>query len=329
MKLGLCILGCGQFAATFAQEMAPLGDEIDLFFASRDAAKAADYNRRFHGSGSFGSYREAAADPRVEALYLCTPHYLHLEHVALAARAGKHVLVEKPIARTVAEAEEIIREARQAGVTLMVAENYRFMAVVRRAKALIEAGAIGLPRLIQLQEEGAFRPAGWRDSRDLNGGGVFIDGGIHKVNILAFLAGRPQTVYATAPRRLDPSLDAEDALVVVTTSDTGVVGVINHSSAKTLDPGTKWVSVLGTEGRIYFELSQAWLKLHDGRSERTLPCPGDRHGLATMVREFRDSIRQGRQPEMSGQEGLEDLEVVVRAYESMESGTAVALSPRA
>ena len=325
MKLGLCILGCGKFAGTFAQEVSPLGDEIDLYFASRDAAKAAAYNRRFHGSGSFGSYQEATADPRVEALYLCTPHYLHREHVALSARAGKHVLVEKPIARTVAEAEEIIREAQQAGVNLMVAENYRFMAVVRRAKELIEAGAIGHLRVIQLQEEALFQPTDWRNSRDLNGGGVFIDGGIHKADILNFLAGRPQTVYATAPRRADPNLEAEDALVVLTTSETGVVGVINHSLAKSQNPTPKWASVLGTEGGLYFEFSQSWLRLNDGSTERTLPCPGDRHGLVAMVREFRHSIRQGRQPEMSGREGLEDLEVVMKAYQSMESGVAVTL----
>ena len=68
MTLGLCILGCGEFAGTFAQEMAPLADEIDLYFASRDAAKAAAYNRRFHGSGSFGSYPDAAAEQFVEKL---------------------------------------------------------------------------------------------------------------------------------------------------------------------------------------------------------------------------------------------------------------------
>ncbi len=178
---------------------------------------------------------------------------------------------------------------------------------------------------LQSPSKGQFRPAGWRNNRDLNGGGVFIDGGIHKVDILTFLTGRPRTIYATAPRRADFNLDAEDALVVVTTSETGVVGVINHSSANTRDPAPKWVSVLGTEGRLYFELGQSRLKLYHGHSERTLPCPGDRHGLITMVREFRDSIRQGREPEMSGREGLEDLEVVVKAYQSMQSGVAVAL----
>src|SRR6266446_4988929 len=99
-----------------------------------------------------------AADPRVEALYLCTPHHLHREHVAMAAQARKHILVEKPIARTLAEAQAMIAQAQEAGVTLMVAENYRFMAAVRQCKALIERGAVGDLRLVQLHEEAPFRP---------------------------------------------------------------------------------------------------------------------------------------------------------------------------
>jgi phthalate 4,5-cis-dihydrodiol dehydrogenase len=78
-------------------------DEIERIFASRDVERARAYAETFWGSGVFGSYEAAAADPRVEALYLCTPHHLHREHVALAAQAGKHILVEKPIARTLAE----------------------------------------------------------------------------------------------------------------------------------------------------------------------------------------------------------------------------------
>jgi predicted dehydrogenase len=80
-------------------------DQIDLFFASRDMERAKAYADTFRGSGAIGSYQTAATDSRVEALYLCTPNHLHREHLALAAQAGKHILVEKPIARTLQEAQ--------------------------------------------------------------------------------------------------------------------------------------------------------------------------------------------------------------------------------
>ncbi|MDA0735385.1 MAG: Gfo/Idh/MocA family oxidoreductase, partial [Chloroflexi bacterium] len=198
MKLGLCIVGCGAFARTFAQGILPLRDRVGLFFASRDLARAQEYSDKFSGAGAFGSYTTAATDPLIDAMYLCTPHNLHLEHVRMAAQAGKHILVEKPIARTLAEGRQIIDAAQQAGVTLMVAENYRFMAPVRECQRLVASGAIGDLRLIQLQEEAPFRPDGWRSQLDLNGGGILIDGGIHKIHFLRYLAGEPASIYAAA-----------------------------------------------------------------------------------------------------------------------------------
>ena len=111
MPLALCIVGCGQFARTFAHSLQPVRDEVDLFFASRDLMRARAYAALFQGRGAFGSYAAAAADPRVEALYLCTPHHLHRAHVALAAQAGKHILVEKPLARTLAEGQAMLAAA--------------------------------------------------------------------------------------------------------------------------------------------------------------------------------------------------------------------------
>ena len=325
MSLSLCVVGCGQFARTFAQAMQYLGDDIRLFFASREPQRAADYADAFNGIGSFGSYQAAAADPRVEAMYLCTPHHLHQEHAAMAAAAGKHILVEKPIARTLEEAHAIIQAAGNAGVTLMVAENYRFMATVRRAKKLIESGAIGDLRLVQLQEEALFQPDQWRNNRELNGGGILIDGGIHKVDILLYLSGRPEQVYA-APLTPGPaSMDAEDGLIVVTRSKEGVVGLINHSWAAVPGQSSNWVSVSGTLGRISFELGKTRLKIEDASSQRTIRVTGDRFGLVSMVREFRDSIGEVRQPEVSGAAGLDDLAVVLKAYESMETGQPVTL----
>ena len=97
MTFALCIVGCGAFAQTFAQGIESLRNDIDLFFASRDVQRARAYAALFQGSGAFGSYEAAAADPRVEAMYLCTPHHLHQAHAALAARAGKHILVHSQV----------------------------------------------------------------------------------------------------------------------------------------------------------------------------------------------------------------------------------------
>jgi predicted dehydrogenase len=325
MKFALCIVGCGQFARTFVQGLQPLRDEIDLFFASRDLQRAQAYAAMFQGCGAFGSYEAAAADRRVEAMYLCTPHYLHQVHVALAARAGKHILVEKPIARTLEEGRAIIAEAQRAGVTLMVAENYRFMAVVRQCKALIERGSVGSLRVVQQQEEAPFQPDQWRSSRDLNGGGVFIDGGIHKVHLLRYLAGEPEHIYAAAlPQALDQH-EGEDGVMVMTRGAGGVVGLMHHAWTSSQRSTPPWVAVSGTRGRIYFEVGAPWLSIEQGSRERTVQCAADSNGLTPMVQAFRDSIREGREPEMSGVEGLRDLAVVLKAYEAMAQGVSLPL----
>ena len=325
MKLGLCVVGCGDFAKTFARAMERIPDEVDLFFASRDLRRAESYCQAFHGIGAFGSYQAAAADVRVEAMYLCTPHHLHREHALLAARAGKHILVEKPIARTLEEGRDIVSQSQQAGVTFMVAENYRFMAAVSAAKELIEDGTIGSLRLVQLQEEGSFSPIEWRNDRELNGGGVLIDGGIHKVDILVYLAGMPEHIFATSLTRGQADTGGEDGVVVMTRSPDGVVGVINHSRTAAHLPEPPWVAVSGTRGRLYFEVGAPWLKIDDGGKERTMKFKKDYKGLVPMVREFRDSIREHREPSMTGAAGIDDLSVVLKAYESIERGVSIPL----
>ena len=316
--------GCGSFARDFARVMEPLHGEVDLLFASRDAARAAEFNRAFHGEGAFGSYEEAAADPRVDAMYICTPHHLHREHVELAVGAGKHVLVEKPIARNLDEARAIIAATGDSGVTLMVAENYRFLSGVRLAKQLVGDGSIGTLRMVQMQEEALFQPGKWRNDRELNGGGVFIDGGIHKVDVLLYLAGRPATVFAAAVPPGNLGLEAEDGLAMVTTHPNGVVGMINHTwTCAKASP--IWLSVLGTGGALYYEAGRSWLRLDDDRSTRTLDLEPDSFGLVPMVREFKSSIEEGREPEMPGSAGMADLEVVLKAYESVETGQSVTL----
>ena len=326
MKLALCVVGCGSFAKTFAQAMGSLRDEVELFFASRDLGRARAYAEAYGGSEAFGSYEEAAADSRVQAMYVCTPHHLHREHAVMAAQAGKHVLVEKPIGRTIDEASDMVTEARRAGVVFMVAENYRYMSAVRKAKEIIDSGVLGNLRLVQLQEEAAMVPKEWRSERHSSGGGVLIDGGIHKVDILVYLSGMPRQVFAASLPAGPDAGGVEDGVVIMTKSADGVVGVINHSwtAASQLDP--QWVSVSGLQGRLYFEVGANRLTWDDGQEERTLALEPDHYGLVPMVREFRDSIREGREPLTSGEAGIAALAVVLKAYESMERGASLELA---
>ncbi len=325
MSLGLCVLGCGSFAAVFARSMAQLAGEVDLYFASRDLARAQDYAARFNGSDAFGSYEQAVADPRVEAVYVCTPHHLHREHAALAFRAGKHALVEKPIAGTIADAEAMIAEAEASGVTFMVAENFRFLPPVQEAKRLIEDGRVGQVRLLQLHEQYPFQPGGWRSRRDLNGGGVLIDGGIHKLSAVAYLAGPPTEIYAREVLPGHAGLEAEDGVVVVTRDDDGVVGIINHSWSVAPPSPHSWVSISGSEASLYFEPGRPWLRITDTVSETTVDLDDYGNGLVPMVREFLDSIREDRPPTMAGADGRADLALVLAAYQSMETGSPVNL----
>ena len=325
LGLGLCVLGCGSFAAVFARSVATLSGEVDLYFASRDLRKAHEYASRFGGLDAFGRYVDAVADTRVDAVYVCTPHHLHREHASLAFRAGKHVLVEKPIAGTLEDAEAMVREATSAGVTFMVAENFRFLPPVREAGRLIEQGRVGRVRLIQLHEQYPFLPVGWRERKDLNGGGVLIDGGIHKLSAIAYLTGAPTEVYAREVPPAQPGLDAEDGIVVVTRDADGVVGLINHSWSVVPPQPHSWVSISGTDATLYFEPGRPWLKVTDAASETTVTLEGYGNGLVTMVREFVSSIRERRQPAMTGEDGLADLALVLAAYESMETGLPVIL----
>jgi predicted dehydrogenase len=325
MSLGLCVMGCGSFASIFAQTVKTLRGEIDLYFASRDLSRAQEYSGRFNGIDAFGSYGSAAADPRIDAIYICTPHHLHLELASLAARWGKHILVEKPIAGMLEDARAITAQAKKAGVNLMVAENYRFLSAVQKAKELVDDGTLGRLRLIQVQEQYPFEPSGWRNQAELNGGGVFIDGGIHKASVLAYLAGRPDQVYAVAVEPGRQGLEAEDGIVLMTRSAQGVVGVINHSWSAGLVTARPWVSIAGTRATIYFELGMPWLKIVDGSSEEVIELADDHRGLVPMVREFHQSISEARDPSMTGEQGIEDLALVLKAYESMRLGVPVSL----
>ena len=262
--------------------------------------------------------REAIADPRVSAVYFLTAHHVHLQNALLAARHSKHILIEKPIARTIGESRQMIAAAGEAGVKLMVAENFRFLPTVNESLSIIQKGDIGELRLIEIHQEHYSATTGWRASAELRGGGELVDGGIHSIDLLLTIGGYPERLYAATPPRLFREPEGEDGIIVTAHMPQGCLGLINISTAAPVKDAKHTVTITGTKGQLSFSPydDQMTLQRREGLSTVRLSRGG--RGIREMVQEFRASILEDREPLMSGEEGLKDLRVVLAAYRSVE-----------
>jgi predicted dehydrogenase len=316
----LLLLGCGRVAGTHGRVARSLGG-AELLFASRSREKAETYRARFGGIAAFGSYEEACADPRVDAVLVCTPQAFHVEHTVLAAKHGKAVLIEKPVARTLAELAAIEAAVRRAGVVAMVAENYHFKPAVRVLRAHVEAGDLGLPLFIELNRAGRQRTTGWRADAQLMGGGALLEGGVHWVNYLCRLGGAVREVCAARPE-VDRPLNApfEDGLELLVKFQSGAVGKLLHAwSVTNRLAGLGLSKIYGTEGNITFESNGLFALVTGRRTRLRFPGVRDLMGYRAMLRHFLDCVRDRREPEMSLAAARRDLAVVLAAYRSLDS----------
>lgn len=326
-ELGLCIVGCGRFAGLHARAAQGLRGRVTLAFASRDGGQAEAYRRRFGGIAAYGSYAAAAADPAVNALLFCTPHHLHAENVRLAAAHGKAVLVEKPIARTLEEADGMLAEARKAGIPFMVGENFHFVPALVAARRLLAAGTIGPVRQIVAALRGFRLPGGWRRVRALAGGGVLIDSGVHYVHLFHDWGGPIVEVHAVAPPNLFPEVEGEDTAFLLVRFRSGAVGALAASAAA---PGVlrrPSLEVTGTAGSLAVGPRGRYLWLRGRGRPRLRVFLRDRRGLRAQLAEFVDAVRERRAPVPPPESARDDLAVVLAAYRALGTGQPVRLGP--
>lgn len=316
----LCMLGCGRIAAAHSRLARSLGG-VELLFASRSRENAERYNRRYGGIAAFGSYEEACADTRVDAVVICTPHAFHAEHAGLAARHGKAILIEKPVARTLAELAAIEDAVARAGTICMVAENYHFKPAVRVLRRHLEAGDVGEPLFFELNRAGRQRPSGWRADAELMGGGALLEGGVHWVNYLCRLGGAVRAVCAARPETSRPPVAPfEDGLEVLVRFESGAVGKLLHAwSVTNRLAGLGLSKIYGTEGNITFESNGLFALVTGRRTRLRFPGVRDLMGYRAMLRHFLECVRAGKEPEMSLAVARRDLALVLAAYRSLET----------
>ena len=282
-------------------------------------------------------WRELLARPDVEAVVVATPQRFRPQIVIAAAEAGKHILAEKPLALTPADAQAMIDTARANGVVLATVHNYHFMPVYRDIKEVLDGGEIGQPEIAVLNYLGvedrpgaaAFVPR-WRHNAAESGGGVLMDM-LHVVYLANwFMGGPPVAVSAWIDKRHEGDGDVEDIALVRYAYPQGQALV---NMAWGVGPGG--IEIGGTRGRVVLETEGygthpfvAADRVHvvDGSGSRSwTPEEAVAYGMGGIAGDFRDAVASGREPIANGEAGLRVLDAVLGAYVSGALGEEVPL----
>jgi predicted dehydrogenase len=255
-------------------------------------------------------WRALAADPGVDAAVVGTPNALHAPQAIAFLDAGKHVLVEKPMAASLAEADAMVAAARRSGAFLMVAHCWRFHPDVRALRARVEAGELG--EIVKTRSYGGhagWGPSGWFTDPILAGGGALVDMGVHAIDTARYLLGDPEPVRVCAAvgTRYGAYPVDDDAVLLLGWAN-GVTSVVESGWWQPHLGGLEADTELyGTGG-----YARVW--------DMTEPPPGYQHCTQPMysaqLAEFVDAIAAGRQPRPGGEDGRVVVGIVEQAYAS-------------
>jgi predicted dehydrogenase len=342
--LGFGIIGAGTIAGFHAQAISQLNGARLVGVASRSAENARKVAEK---SGAFATTDTAAllARPDLHVVCITTPSGAHLDPALAAIRAGKHVVIEKPIEITPARADQILDASDRAGVKIVPIFQGRFGDGARTVKAALDAGRLG--RLVLASayvkwHRTAQYYTGYRGTLALDGGGAVINQAIHGLDLLQWFAGLPSEVFAWKTRRVHTGIEAEDTAAAALKFPDGALGAFEASTA--LWPGwSRRIELCGEHGSIALEDDRiARWEFREARPEdeairaggaanalgsgasdpKAINTEGHRRQLQDLV----DALRSGRTPALDGREGRKAVAFVNAIYESADRGTPVKLS---
>lgn len=337
-KLKVAVIGCGSIAKHRHIVEYGLLPQVELVaFCDINEARAQQYADQY-GGRVYTDYRTLLAEEKPDAVSVCTPNALHAEVSIAAANAGAHVLVEKPMAATEAEALAMIAAAEKNGVQLMVGHNQRLMPPHVKAKEILESGKLG--RVLTFRTSfGHPGPEGWsadgRESWFFRKPeaimGAMGDLGVHKSDLIRWLlSDEVADVAAFIATRDKEGTDVDDNATCILRMKSGAIGtlVASWTYYKGEDNSTvlwceKGVMKIGTHPD-----DQVIVELRDGTVERYKVgaiSTNEKQETSGVIQAFVEGILSGNPPLISGEEGLRSLNVILAAFESQATGRVVTL----
>jgi scyllo-inositol 2-dehydrogenase (NADP+) len=301
------------------------------FSATREASRQ-KVARDYPGAAFFTDYHELVRQPDVDVVVVLTPIPLNAPVALAALQAGKHVMVEKPMARTLNEARALVAAARERNLQLLVLEQFGYRPSVGMLRELLRSGAIGdlimYDRVSHSMYDAArhstrgYGTTAWRIHPDFPLGTLF-DGGHHSIAQLSRLFGRPQAVTASGVQ-LRPEYGQYDQVLMLFEYASGLRGVFSHSDS--LGGGRNYFHVRGKQGVATVERQRVVVTNNEGNEVRTVDLD-DADTYGAMWRELVDCVQQGRSPSYIMEDALDDLATLLAVARSVEEGTRVEVAP--
>jgi len=346
--LGFGIVGTGMIAGFHARAIAQTPGARLVGLVSRSPERGRAFAAEHGPLTLTATVEELVRLPELAVVVITTPSGAHLEPALAAIRAGKHVLVEKPVEATTARVDALIAAAEAAGVKVGAIFQGRFGHGAQTAKAALAAGRLGRLVLATAAVKWHRPPAyyaGWKGTLALDGGGAVINQAIHGLDLLQWFAGLPNEVFAWQTRRVHAGIEAEDTACATLRFPDGALGTIEATTAAW--PGwSRRIELCGEHGSICLEDD------HLARWDFAHPAPGDDAirraprddalgsgagapgaiSLAGHLRQIQDfvaAIREDRPPLIDAREGRKAVALVNALYDSARLGQPVRLCPSA
>lgn len=333
-EIGFGLVGYGLIGKVQAEAIKSIKGARLVAVCGRDEKRTAEFAARFETSG-YTNYDEFLKHPDLRIITICTPSGTHAELGIKAAQAAKHVLVEKPIEIDLGRTDALIEACESAGVRLGVIFQSRFLPAVQRLKRAVDEGRLG--RLMigdayvkWYREPQYYAPGSWHGTLQLDGGGALINQAIHTVDLLRWVMGPVETVFAMRAALRYPHIEAEDTLVATLRFQNGALGVIEATtSAK---PGFKRrLEISGEHGTVILDgdTISCWAidgedadlgeaeQITDGSAN---PAAISNEGHRRQIEDMMRAVIDNRAPMIDGREARKSLELVTALYESANHG---------
>lgn len=356
MRVGL--IGCGKVGQLHAAALHGIAEAELAAVCDVSAERAQAFSDRYSTRG-YTDVDAMLRESKLDAVVIGTPHPLHAAPAIRATQAGVHVLVEKPLAATVADCDAMLAAARKAGVRLGVISQRRFYEPVRRMKEAIDAGKLGRPALgvftmYSWREPGYYQSDPWRGKWDTEGGGVLVNQSPHQLDLLRWFMGPVAEVSGYWANVNHPSVEVDDTAVAVLRFHNGGLGAIVTSVAQKPGIYTK-VHVHGTSGASIGVETDRGATFIAGMTALAEPAlndiwtiPGEEHLLPVFqeedrarfrqidarthyhrlqIQDFLSAIREGRPPLVTGEAGRAVVELFTAIYRSNREGQPVPVEP--